>query len=231
MEKKHRDQAREIMRSYALSVDGSEPSATKHRFKAMAIDWKKGSATGYLAKYICKNIDGFGVGDDLYGNDATVSAKRVETWASTWGIRQFQQIGGPPVTVWRQLRKLCEPQSDSKIEPYRKAADESDWCGFLELMAGNPVKTEQIYNDKPGRYDEPIGNQILGVSLDGITYVTRLHEWTIEYRPGSAQDRDQLLSLENLPIGRPFGSPIDISPRSDFSNRPPRAKLALEFCQ
>ena len=39
-------------------------------------------------------------------------------------------------------------------------------------------------NDKPGRYDEPIGNQILGVSLGGVTYVTRLHEWTIEYRPG-----------------------------------------------
>ena len=46
---------------------------------------------------------------------------------------------------------------------------------------GNPVKVEQVHNDNPERYDEPIGNQILGVSLDGITYVTRLHEWTIEY--------------------------------------------------
>ncbi len=101
--------------------------------------------------------------------------------------------------------------------------------GAYGRKAGQGV--EHIYNDKPGRYDAPIGIQILGISLDGITYVTRLHEWIIEYRLGSAQDRDQFPSLENLSIGRPLGSPIDISPRVNFSNQPPRAKLALEFCQ
>jgi len=35
-------------------------------------------------------------------------------------------------------------------------------------MAENRVKVEQVYNDKPGRYDEPIGNQILGVSLGTV---------------------------------------------------------------
>ena len=226
MEKKHREQVREIIRTYALKVDGDEPGAAKRRFDAKALDWKKGTAAAYLAKYIAKNIDGFGVGDDLYGNEATSSAKRVETWASTWNIRQFQQIGGPPVTVWRQLRKLRDAQSDDKIEPIRKAADESDWCAFLELMEDNPVRIERIYNDKLGRYDEPIGDQILGVSLGAVTYVTRLHEWTIGHRPAASP----IGAGSSMPIGASIGSPIGVVPIGEFSNQALRAKRVLEFC-
>jgi hypothetical protein len=43
--------------------------------------------------------NGFGFGNDLYGNDVTSSAKRVETWASTWNIGQLQPVDGPTVTV------------------------------------------------------------------------------------------------------------------------------------
>lgn len=108
MEEKYRYRAREIYRSYALAVDGNEPGAKKRRFDTKAVDQRKATATGYLAKYISKNIDGFGVGHHLYGNDGTSSAKRVEAWASTQNIRQFQKNGDPPVTIWRQLRKLKE---------------------------------------------------------------------------------------------------------------------------
>ncbi len=66
----------------------------------------------------------------------------------------------------------------------------------LELMEINPVRIERIYNDKLGRYDEPIGEQILGVSLGAVTYVTRLHEWTIEHRPAAS------------PIGAGSSTPI-----------------------
>ena len=83
MEEKYRYRAREIYRSYVLAVDGNEPGAKKRRFDTKAVDWKKSTATGYLAKYISKNIDGFGVGHHLYGNDATSSVKRVKAWAST----------------------------------------------------------------------------------------------------------------------------------------------------
>lgn len=105
---------------YWLSDDGASAGAKKYRcnFKDMA----QGGAAGYIAKYISKNIDDhqidshtddFGepaVGVDLLGDlDSEIKPSlRVEAWATTWGIRQFQPLGQPPVTVWRELRRVAE---------------------------------------------------------------------------------------------------------------------------
>jgi len=78
MQPEHAQTVRTVMRDYALQTDGDEPGAEKHRFTAVRIDWSRGSATGYIAKYISKNIDGHGMDADLYGNDAKTSAQRVE---------------------------------------------------------------------------------------------------------------------------------------------------------
>ena len=69
MPAKHRATVREVMRRYALADCGEEPGAQTHRFKAIAIDPAKGTAAGYIAKYIAKNIDGHALGQELYGND------------------------------------------------------------------------------------------------------------------------------------------------------------------
>lgn len=110
----HRGAVERIMRAYALEVDGDEPGARENRFKFIDIEKENGSATGYIAKYISKNIDGYALNgevDDETGQDLKTMSKAVTAWASRWRIRQFQQIGGAPVTVYRELRCLKDKKS------------------------------------------------------------------------------------------------------------------------
>jgi hypothetical protein len=143
-------QARRIARKHLwLSDLPGERGAWRRRFEAKRIDPGKGSATGYLAKYVSKNINGAHVGDLVSDECETLSladaVPRVGAWASTWGIRQFQQIGGPSVTIWRELRRLggydsqlslFSEYAQQSVVDVVEAADAGDWSAFVMALGG-----------------------------------------------------------------------------------------------
>ncbi|WP_237162942.1 replication endonuclease [Serratia symbiotica] len=143
------EQAREIFRTYALKEDGHEPGAQENRFQVVPIDEAHGSATGYIAKYISKNIDGFaldGEKDDETGEDLKEMSLRVSAWASRWSIRQFQQIGGAPVTVYRELRRLGDRELvlHPELETARQAADAGEWDNYVLAQGGPLVERDNV---------------------------------------------------------------------------------------
>ena len=72
------DALKAVIRHYALEVDGDEKGVAENRCDFKQIDPNKGSATGYILKYIAKNIDGKGVGEDKFGNDSLLVAQRID---------------------------------------------------------------------------------------------------------------------------------------------------------
>lgn len=196
MESENVESCRKTLKHYALEESSNEPGALKYRFNAKAIDPKKGSATGYVAKYISKNINGKGLDSDKHGNCPIETAERIDAWASVNRIRQFQQIGGPSVTTWRELRRLHTEQT-GLVEEARSAADSSDWAAYVELMGGpfcgrnQPIRlamwhqveeeTGEVLDPVLNKYGEPAPAKVYGIMCQGITTLTRLYRWVIEW--------------------------------------------------
>ncbi|OHX37219.1 hypothetical protein BJL95_21375 [Methylomonas sp. LWB] len=192
----HVEALRDIIRHYALEQDGDEPGAAEFRCNFKAIDTDIGSATGYIAKYISKNL-GFSIDDPEHdqNDDSRHYGRRVKAWASVWGIRQFQQIGGAPVTVWRQLRKLGEGQADPILEQARQAADQSRWADYLQIMTGGDLQIKRVdmavqllkFEEvgtatgelKANRYAE-IQTVIYGVCTLAAMAITKTKCWTLQ---------------------------------------------------
>lgn len=179
-------QLTDLIRGYWLQDGGDEVGAQEYRFKSETIDPARGGAVAYVAKYIAKNIDDFGsVGTeghiDHQGEQQELieggnKARRVTAWASAWGIRQFQSIGQPPVTVWRELRRIDAAMvagASKTLQAAHAAVNKSedkraDWSAYMQAQGGAmtgrgyQLRLELDTEEQEGRYgvtqvDRPVG--------------------------------------------------------------------------
>ena len=145
----------------------------------VSINQARGTASGYVLKYVLKNIGGI---EGETSDEATISSEslypRVEAWASCWRIRQFQQIGGHYVSVWRELRRVDECKLEGRRPNFvkawqacqKKGENKADFAQFIECMGGldtlpreGHFKVDYDYTMGRGKYGETVIIKVLGV--------------------------------------------------------------------
>lgn len=226
-----------IVRAWWLRDAGDEPGADRHRVKIKRM--RGGEAVGYVAKYVAKNIDDDGSvqweghSDDWAGikpgDQAALfedGAKRVEAWASCWGIRQFQAIGQPPVTVWREARRvpvevaagLMDHEGRSKapriallLDAVNRADEQlASWAGYLDMQGGPNlgrdylVRIARMSEIVEGRYEAieravPVGLFETG-SPETLVESVR-HKWRPVERRTKGPSLRQLAELRRVAAG------------------------------
>lgn len=165
----------ETISEYWLSEDGNERGAKENRVDVKRME--AGGAAGYVAKYIAKNVGHIALAEHMdvvqgqeiqmrlgldkpaqpepKDTNGMAAQRRVDAWAATWSIRQFQAFGMPSVTVWRELRRVSKdqpqqldlfcPETQRNIQRayqacHREGEMRADWRMFMQAMGGHSCK-------------------------------------------------------------------------------------------
>lgn len=178
------EQARDILRKHALADSTNEPGAEKRRFVWLRAAGMDGAA--YAAKYVAKNIDGRSMeaaDSDETGGKVSDALLRVEAWARTWRVRQFQFFGVPMVGIWRALRKIrqeCAPAEEA-IEQARAAADRGAWAAFWRAIDGREVKLLREAGERLTVYGDEAARRVIGVVEGANSALLDLRAWVVKW--------------------------------------------------
>ncbi|MGF1764824.1 replication endonuclease [Aliivibrio kagoshimensis] len=117
------------------------------------IDPALGTATGYIAKYISKNIDGYAMDAEMSDEaekPVKEMAKNVNAWKSRWSIRQFQFFGGAPVTTYRELRRFANQNKKAFMEYVfmQKRVDLLTIYSMLQRDLVGPIKPSKLITNE-----------------------------------------------------------------------------------
>lgn len=186
---------RDAVLKHWLSDDGDERGAKKNRVNVKRM--QAGGAAGYVAKYVAKNVGGSVNVDGHTDDGITVETgglkgvERVDAWAATWGIRQFQTVGLPPVGVWRKLRAVGADQ----VEEARVRGDVEAWKAW-----GACQKLGNIAADF-GRFIVAMGGVCRKRSEWALKVANRVEPETVNAY-GEAVDKVTAVGVEVVRSGR-----------------------------
>lgn len=167
----------DIIEGIAIDEDKSELTINGKLDKTPRItikdcDPSQGTATGYIIKYISKNINGAHMPE----GDAKQAALSATAWARIHRIKQFSQSGAPSVGLWRQLRRASplDTAFDEELEALRDHADNSRWKGFCELG----FKAKLAYEEKFNQYGDAV-KRVIGINWLGKVIATCSEQFSL----------------------------------------------------